>query len=185
MLLIILWLLLFLSQNHKQRSKKHLFLCATCSSTTSCYSYPWKWWHTAKWGRKVPTHFDYLAILKTLLLRCGGAPLLHIFKPGYISHKYRKSHLKAFCNRLAISVKVLPLSHQKVCTSCHLCSGFPTATLQAIQKGYFLRPPLLQISASDVCSVPPCLFHTDEESWKQYGHQISSWFWKQNSSSLL
>lgn len=73
----------------------------------------------------------------------------------------------------------------KICTSCHLCSGFPTATLQAIQKGYFLLPPLLKISVSDVCSFPPCFFHTDEESWKQYGHQISSWFWKQNSSSLL
>lgn len=119
------------------------------------------------------TYFDYLAILKTLFLWCGGAPLFHIFKPGSISHKDTKNHLEAFFNRLAIRVEELPLSHQKVCTSCHLCSGFPTATLQAIQKSFFLLPPLLKLSVSDVCSVPPCSFHTDEGSWKQYGHQIS------------
>lgn len=122
--------------------------------------------------------------LKALFLCCGGAPL-HTFNPGLISHKYTKNHLKAFFNRLAIRVEELPLSHQKVCTSCHLCSGFPTAMLQAIQKGFFLCPPLPKLSVSDVCSVPPCFFHTDAGSWKQYGHQISCWFWKQNSSSLL
>lgn len=127
----------------------------------------WKWWHTAKWRWKMPTYFDYLASLKTLFLWCGGASLLHIFKPVHVSNEYTKNHLKAFCTRLAIRVGEQPLSHQKVCISCHLCSGFPTAMLQAIQKGLFFLPPLLKLLVSDVCSVPPCFLHTDEGSWKQ------------------
>lgn len=117
----------------------------TCSSTTSRYSYPWKWWHTAKWGWKAPTHFDYLAILKTFFLWCGGAPLLQDFKPDYISHKYRRNHLKVFCNRPAISVEELPLSHQKYAPAA-ISAAASLLPRSSNTKGLFSASPTTQDS---------------------------------------
>lgn len=129
------------SQTREQRNS----YCSAWSALTqaSCYSYPSQWWCTAKQGWKAPTHFVYLGILKILFLQCGGAPLLHIFKPDHILQECVKKNLKTFCNSLAVRVEELPLSHQESIHQLPPLHLFPTALLQALQKSFFSLPHYL------------------------------------------
>lgn len=97
MLNIFLLLSGFLLQIHKEGSKTQR--CVICSNRSYLV--------------KLPTHFVYLDIFKTIFLWGRGAPLPPIFVMDHLSQEHAKN-LKSFCNSPATSVEhSLPLSHQE------------------------------------------------------------------------
>lgn len=165
LLVTFLLLLLLLLQIPKLGSKKPAIALWSAPIQASCHSYLSQWWHTAKQGWKVPTHFVYLGVFEILFLPYGRASLLRIFNPDHVLKEYAKKNLKKlFITVLLLAWKKCLWAAKKVYTSYHLCTSSLLPCCKHSKRGFFPSPTTWALSTRQVCSVPPCFFHTDEGS---------------------